>query len=213
MRNKISIRRLSVYIIGMTVLAVGLSLAAQSGLGTSALTAVAFVLGKRIGIPFADATLGMFVVFVLIEILVEKQKTARRIVKLLLQIPLSIAFTQVMGLVQRLVVLTGAGLPVRILVMLLSIVCTGVGAAMTLRADLIPNPGDGVVKALADWAGKPLGNVKNIFDILNVALAAALSVILLGRIEGVGIGTVCAMLGVGRVIALFGYIFPKRIGA
>ena len=25
--------------------------------------------------------------------------------------------------------------------------------------------------------------------------------------------TVCAMLGVGRVIALFGYIFPKRIGA
>ena len=213
MRNKISIRRLSVYIIGMTVLAVGLSLAAQSGLGTSALTAVAFVLDKRIGIPFADATLGMFVVFVLIEILVEKQKTARRIVKLLLQIPLSIAFTQVMGLVQRLVVLTGTGLPVRILVMLLSIVCTGVGAAMTLRADLIPNPGDGVVKALADWAGKPLGNVKNIFDILNVALAAALSVILLGRIEGVGIGTVCAMLGVGRVIALFGYIFPKRIGA
>ena len=210
MSRKISPGRLTEYIAGMLILAAGLTLTAQSGLGTSPLTSIAFVLGKWTQIPFSDATLIMFSVFVLVQIILEREKTPLNIGKLLLQIPLSILFTRVMGLIQKLVVLTDAGLVLRVAVLLLAIVLTGIGAAMTIRTNLIPNPGDGIVKAIAAAAGKPLGNVKNIFDICNVAAAALISFIALGRLEGVGIGSVLAMLGVGRVIACFNKLVKTR---
>lgn len=203
MKEGITAGRLTVYIVGMITLAVGLTLTAQSGLGTSPLTSIAFVLGKCIQIPFSDATLIMFSVFVLVQILLEREKTLLNIGKLLLQIPLSILFTRVMGLIQKWVVLTGAGTGLRIAVLLVAIILTGIGAAMTIQADLIPNPGDGIVKALAAAVQKPLGRVKNMFDIGNVAVAVLISFIVLGRLEGVGIGSAIAMLGVGRVIALY----------
>ncbi len=208
MKEKISVRRLTIYIVGMTILAVGLTLTAQSGLGTSPLTSIAFVLGEALHIRFSDATLIMFSLFVVVQIALEKQKTTGNIIRLLLQIPLSILFTRVMGLVQRLVSLADAGIPLRVIVLLLAIILTGIGAAMTLQANLIPNPGDGIVKALSVSAGKPLGRVKNIFDIANVGTAALLSFLLLGRLVGVGVGSVLAMLGVGRVIALFNKLCP-----
>ena len=145
----------------------------------------------------------MFSVFVLVQIVLEKEKTLLNIGKILLQIPLSILFTRVMGLIQKWVVLTDAGIGLRIVVLLVAIVLTGIGAAMTLQADLIPNPGDGIVKALAVTAGKPLGRVKNVFDIGNVLTAVLISFTVLGRLEGVGIGSAIAMLGVGRVIACY----------
>lgn len=194
-------KRVISYTVGMVLLAVGLALTAQTGLGTSPLTSIAFVLARILDRQFADTTLVMFTVFVLGEMALEKERTARRMVMLLMQIPLSIVFTRVMGLVQSMVDLSACTVAVRLLFLLLAIVLTGVGAALTLRADLIPNPGDGIVKAIATFSGKPLGTVKNVFDIVNVCLAAALSMTVLHVLVGVGIGSVLCMLGVGRVIA------------
>ena len=47
------------------------------------------------------------------------------------------------------------------------------------------------------------GTMKNIVDIVSVCTAALLSLLCMGKLEGVGIGSVMAMLGVGRVIALY----------
>lgn len=210
MKDRSTLVRWLRYAVGMTLLAVGLTLTAQSGLGTSPLTSVAFVLGECLSLRFSDATLIMFTVFVAAQIALESKRTPGKLVRLLLQLPLSLAFTRVMGLVQRWTDLSGASLSARVAVLLLAIVLTGVGAAMTLRADLVPNPGDGIVKALATRLGKPLGAVKNAFDIANVAAAAGLSWTLLGRIVGVGVGSVLCMLGVGRVIALYNRLTAKQ---
>ena len=42
----------------------------------------------------------------------------------------------------------------RILVLVLAIAATGVGAAFDIDVKLVPNPGDGIVQALADLAQK-----------------------------------------------------------
>ena len=209
MQNSLSAKRLLCYTAGMLILAIGLTLTAQSGLGTSPLTSIAFVMGKCLDIRFSDATLIMFSLFVVVQIILEKKKTPLIMGKLLLQIPLSILFTRVMGLIQRLVDLTYAALALRVLVLILAVILTGIGAALTLHTDLIPNPGDGIVKALARSVDKPLGRVKNVFDIANVSVAALISLVFLGRLEGVGIGSVIAMLGVGRVIALCNHVLKR----
>lgn len=203
MKKKISFQRLLSYTFGMMILAVGLTLTAETGLGTSPLTSIAYVLSAIFHRSFPDMTLVMFCLFVVGEIALEQTRSVQRIAALLLQIPVSLLFTRVMHLVQRMIDISQCSLPVRFLCLLAAIVLTGVGAAMTLRANLIPNPGDGIVRAIATRADKPLGTVKNVFDISNVLVAGALSLGVLHSFVGVGVGSVLAMLGVGRVIAAY----------
>lgn len=90
------------------------------------------------------------------------------------------------------------------------IILTGIGAAMSLDMRLIPNPGDGIVQALADCFIKPVGLTKNLFDLFCIGVTAAISLIFAHRLIGI-FGTVAAMLGVGRVIALFNRLFLDRM--
>ena len=48
-------------------------------------------------------------------------------------------------------------------VLIAGIVLTGIGAAMSLNMRVIPNPGDGIVQAIADFVRKPVGITKNCF--------------------------------------------------
>ena len=85
----------------------------------------------------------------------------------------------------------------------LAILFVGTGAAMTLDMRIIANPADGIVQVISDVSGLQLGLTKNIVDITCVAFTVAVSFIVARRIIGIHIGTVLAMLGTGRVIALF----------
>ena len=87
-------------------------------------------------------------------------------------------------------------------VLALAIVLTGVGVALTVNMRLVPNPGDGIVQAVAQRMGRDQGFAKNVFDLGCVAATVCLGLLLTGRIVGIGLGTLLAMVGVGRVIAL-----------
>lgn len=82
---------------------------------------------------------------------------------------------------------------------------------MSLSMQLVPNPGDGIVQALGERFNKSLGLTKNLFDCLNLCITLCISIFVAHRIVGVGIGTVIAVLGVGRVIALYHSIFGFKI--
>ena len=77
---------------------------------------------------------------------------------------------------------------------------------MSLNMRLVPNPGDGIVQAIADTIGRSVGFTKNCFDLFNIVLTTAISLLFAGHLVGVGVGTVVAVVGVGRVIALFNHI-------
>lgn len=97
------------------------------------------------------------------------------------------------------------------MLLILAIILTGVGAVLSLDMRIVPNPGDGIVQALSDFSGKNVGFVKNCFDTFNICLTITLSFVFAGHIIGIGIGTVLAVIGVGRVMALFNYLFLEKI--
>ena len=99
----------------------------------------------------------------------------------------------------------------RIAVLLISVILVGTGAALSLDMRLIANPGDGLVQAVSDRTGIDLGLSKNIVDITCVTLTCILSMTVSHRILGVGIGTLIAMLGIGRVIALVNKLLGDRL--
>ena len=80
---------------------------------------------------------------------------------------------------------------------------TGLGVVMSVDMRLVPNPGDGIVQTIADRSGKSLGLTKNLFDIGCIVFSVTLGLICRGKLIGIGIGTLVAMLGVGRAVALF----------
>ena len=81
---------------------------------------------------------------------------------------------------------------------------------MNVDTRLIPNPGDGIVQAIADRLGKKMGNVKNVFDLFCVTLTILLGVVSTGHPVGVGIGTIAAMIGVGRFIWIYNRLFQQK---
>ncbi len=97
----------------------------------------------------------------------------------------------------------------RLLVLLLALLCTGIGAAMSLNMRIVPNPGDGIVQAIADCIHRSVGFTKNCFDVLNVTITIVISLVCTGRLHGIGIGTVLAVILVGRTIAVFNH-FTKQ---
>lgn len=230
MRKKTFIRGVF-YLAGLAVLAFGITLNTKTGLGVSPPVSVAYTISEIAGLNFGSMTFLAYSVFTLLEMAVHIR--IRRIRRAegkafplgrflagdLLQIPLSLAFSGFITVFSGLLPDLAADFPGtfwgsmggRLLALLLAVVCSGIGAALSLEMRLIPNPGDGLVQSLSDMSGKTIGFVKNCFDAANIAVSLAAALLLSRRVIGIGIGTVLAMIGVGRVIALWNCLFQKRI--
>ena len=217
--------RIALYLLGMLILAVSLTLNTKLTLGVSSIISVAHCVSVLSGYSIGDTTLAWFILLIVIQIvlhLIRKAPNWKQIILFdVLQLPLSLVFTRFMNLFSDRIpvfetVYAGTfwgGIWGRLCLLVLAIVLTGVGAALTLNMRLIPNPGDGIVQAIADYFSKPMGTAKNITDICCVALSAVISLCFARKIIGIGLGTLLAALTTGRVIALFNHFFAARLQA
>lgn len=224
--------RIFIYAAGMLILAFALVLNSKTGLGVTPIISVSYAISEITGGNFGDITFWLYALFVALQIVIHMiiwrrrhrlpaGSLARQILLDILQIPLSFGFTRFMnvfsGMLPRLDTdLAGTfwgSMGGRLLVLGIAIVLTGAGAAMTLAMRLIPNPGDGIVQAVSDLSGWSVGLAKNIMDVLNISVAIVIGLIGSGRLVSVGIGTAVAVVGVGRMVALFNHFFLEKMQA
>ena len=78
----------------------------------------------------------------------------------------------------------------RLLVLVLAIILTGIGAAVTVDVNIVPNPADGLARVLGECCGKNMGFGKNLFDFSAIVISLAIGLVGAGRPVGIGIGTV-----------------------
>lgn len=195
----------------MFILAIGLTLNTKANLGVSPIISVPYSISQFTGLNFGDLTFVVYAIFVVVQIIIHiRLKNHKRIVSDILQLPLSLIFTRLLNIFSTYIP-TAQNLGIRFIVLTLAIICTGVGAAMSLSMQLVPNPGDGIVQSLAEGFNKSVGLTKNLFDCFNLCITLCISIFIAHQIVGVGIGTLIAVLGVGRVIALFHHIFEYKI--
>lgn len=196
------------YLLGFVALAFGIILNTKSDFGVTPIISVPYCISEIHHLNFGNASMVMYTVLAIVEYLLKGRNF-----KLydLLQIPLSFGLT-------RLFNVFGAELPNpatlggRIVCLILGIIFTGLGASLSMNARLVPNPGDGIIQALSDRIHKKVGICKNCFDIGCVALTAVIGLVSTGHLVGIGIGTIAAMIFVGRVIALYNALFGKKAG-
>lgn len=203
--------RILVYVVGMFILALGLTLNTKANLGVSPIISVPYSISQITGLNFGDLTFVVYAIFVVVQIIIHiRLKNHKRIASDILQLPLSLIFTRLLNIF-TVYIPTSQNLGIRFAILTFAIICTGIGAAMSLSMQIVPNPGDGIVQALAERFDKSVGITKNLFDCLNLSITLCISLFIAHQIVGVGIGTVIAVVGVGRVIALFHHIFESKI--
>lgn len=203
-----TIARWGFYLLGMVLLALGLTLNTKTGLGASAIVSVPFTVSQATGWNFGDLTLVVYCLFVVAEFVLKGKK--RQWIDVL-QIPLSIVFTRFMNLFAGAIPYKNGSLPADIALLIVAILFTGVGAAMTVAMQLIPNPGDGIVGTIAQLTGKELGFCKNCFDVGCVTISLIIGLCFGNLLLGVGLGTLISMVGVGRAIAGFNYLCKRPL--
>lgn len=192
--------RFGIYLVGMVLLALGITLNTKAGLGASAIVSVPYTVSQGTGWDFANLTLIVYCILVAAQFVIKGQN--RRLIDLL-QIVVSIVFTRFMALFQHGITYQSGFFATDLLVLALGILLTGIGAAMTVDMQLIPNPGDGIVSSLADRFGRELGLCKNCFDAFCVVCSLAIGLAFGNPLLGIGLGTVLSMLGIRRVIYFF----------
>ena len=65
------------------------------------------------------------------------------------------------------------------------------------------------MQAVSDCVGKPVGICKNVIDCGCVVFCVVLGIVTTGHIVGVGVGTILAVIGVGRIMDLYNYMFAE----
>jgi uncharacterized membrane protein YczE len=158
-------KRFFIYIVGMVILALGISLNAKTSLGVSPIISTAYCVSTITGYNFGNMTFVLYVFFVCVEIVIHLAGKRKR------------------------------------------------EAALSLNMRIVPNPGDGIVQTIADAVKKDNGFVKNCVDITCVIITCTTGLIFARKIIGIGIGTLMAMIGVGRVIAVFNKLTRKQTEA
>lgn len=208
-------RRYLIYSIGVILLAIGIVLNTKTELGVSPIISLPYVISQIWPVPFAFATFLIYAFFVGMQLLL---KGRRRQWQDLLQLPFSFIFSLLLNIFDAgyewLVAFGGwhfTALWQNLLFLLAAVVITGIGAALMVNMRLIPNPADGLAKVVGDVCGKDMGFGKNVIDLINVALTCTIGLLALGRLSGVGLGTVIAMIGVGRAIALFNHFYRDKM--
>ena len=213
------LKRYLIFLVGLFVNSLGVSLITKANLGTSPISSIPYVLS--LNFPF---TLGNFTIFFSIFLIVLQLIILRKNFKLehILQIPVSIIFGYFIDLTMILFSwVNPEAYIMKIVYLLIGCLILGVGVYMEVLADVVMLPGESFVRAIVLTWKTNFGTTKICFDVSMSVIAAVLSFVFAGRLAGVREGTVIAALLVGFIARLIGkklvflkdMIFPESVSA
>ena len=212
------LKRYILFLIGLFVNALGVSLVTKASLGTSPISSIPYVLS--LNFPF---TLGNFTIVFSILLIVLQILILRKNFKLenILQIPVSIAFGYFIDLTMYMLFwINPQSYFVKMIALLAGCLVLGFGVYLEVLADVVMLPGESFVRAIVQTWNTNFGTTKIVFDSSMAIIAGVLSFVFSGKLNGVREGTIIAALLVGFIARLLGkrlefiksYLFPEENG-
>ncbi|WP_234122054.1 YczE/YyaS/YitT family protein [Clostridium hydrogenum] len=197
-----------VYCIGMVILSFGIILNTKTGLGVSPIISIPYSISKIWKVNLGNVTAIVYILCVFGQIVLRGRKF--RIFDLL-QIPMSIVISRIINFFNDIIVINCNNLIVNLILLFIAILLTGIGVVMTVETKFVPNAADGFTQAFSAKFGIGLGLAKNIVDVSSVITTVTIGFLFAGKVVGIGIGTLVAVLGVGRAIALVKVLVKNKI--
>ena len=196
------LKRYVIFLIGLFVNSLGVSLITKASLGTSPISSIPYVLS--LSFPF---TLGNFTIFFSIFLILLQLLILRKNFKLehVLQIPVSIVFGYFIDLTMLLFAWVNPQVYImKVIYLLIGCLILGFGVYMEVLADVVMLPGESFVRAIVLTWKTNFGTTKICFDVSMSVIAAIFSFVFTGRLNGVREGTIIAALLVGFIDRVLG---------
>ena len=203
--------RIILYLVAQVIGATGVVLTIKAGLGVALGSGIPVVINTiNPNITIGTVSTIFFAVLVLFQILFLR-KDFKPID--LLQFFLALLYGRLVDLMMSaLSWLTVEAYPLRLLVLILSIVLQGIGVAIYTSTRLISMPPEGFCLALGHVSSKlDLGKARLVLDTVLLVLTVGLSLIFLKKIVAIREGSVILWLLTGPAINLFRKLISTRI--
>ena len=187
---------------------IGVLLMLQSGSGISAISSVPYAFSE----VFPKLTLGtwtyIFQGLLVITLMVLKK---RFVPSYLFCFVAGFIFGKLMDVNELWITNLPMSIPLRIVYFVVSYVILCFGIALSNRCKLPIIPTDLFPRDLAEIIKKPYARVKITFDVACLLVTACMTYFALGRILGLGIGTVVAAFTMGKGVDIAGKLIDKRM--
>ncbi len=210
------LKRYIIFLIGLFINSLGVSLITKANLGTSPISSIPYVLSLNFPLTFGEFTIAFSLALIVIQLII-----LRRNFKLehLLQIPISILFGYFIDLTMVLLFfIQPQNYLLSLVYLLIGCVILGFGVYTEVLANVAMLPGESFVRAVSSTWKTEFGSTKVAFDASLTIIAAILSLLFTHRLNGVREGTIIAALLVGFIARLFGrkmafleeHLFPAK---
>lgn len=186
----------------------GVLLMLQSGSGISAISSVPYAFSE----VFPRLSLGtwtyIFQGLLVITLMVLKK---RFVPSYLLSFVAGFLFGELMDIHELWITKLPLSIPLRIFYFVLSYIILCFGIALSNRCKLPIIPTDLFPRDLSEIINKPYSRVKITFDVTCLFVTACLTYFALGKILGLGIGTVVAAFTMGKGVAIAGSFIDNKM--
>lgn len=213
--KKNKLKRYLLFLVGLFINALGVSLVTKASLGTSPISSIPYVLSLNFPLTLGNFTIIFSILLILLQILILRKNFK---IENILQIPVSIAFGYFIDLTMYMFFwVNPQNYILKLVALLAGCIVLGFGVYIEVLADVVMLPGESFVRAIVQTMNTNFGTTKIIFDSTMTVVAGVLSVIFFGRLNGVREGTIIAALLVGFIARLFGkhlefikpHLFPE----
>lgn len=196
------LKRYIIFLVGLFVNSLGVSLITKANLGTSPISSIPYVLSLNFPLTLGNFTIIFSILLIILQLFILRKNFK---LEHLLQIPISILFGYFIDLTMLLFSFVNPTAYIaKLIYLLIGCVILGFGVYMEVLADVAMLPGESFVRAIVQTWHREFGSTKVCFDVSMAVIAATLSFILAHRLDGVREGTVIAALLVGFLARQFG---------
>ena len=194
--------------LAVVINSLGVVLMLYSGAGISAISSVPFAFSEVLPRLTLGTWTYLFQGLLVLSLMVMRKKF---VPQYLFSFVVGFVFGKLLDLHELWVNQLPTGLGWRVVYFVISYLLICFGIALSNRCKLPIVPTDLFPRELADITGAAYSRIKIIFDLSCLAVTMALTLIFLGHLDGLGIGTILAACTMGKVIGLIGKQMDKHV--
>ena len=202
-----TVLRMAMYLAGVVILALGMVVQTESGLGVASLTCFAQVIADILGTSLGSMITATYCTYIVAQALILRRQFQPRIL-------LEVFFSAVIGIFtdffMAVMPIHPEGLPAQVATMVFSLVLISFGVSLVVNMGVVPNAPDGLVQVISEKLRCRFGDVKVVFDMSHVVVALVLSWTVLHTIDAFGVTTVIAALFLGKFINVMNGLFAAK---
>ena len=205
-------KRYVIFIVGLFINSLGVSMVTKASLGTSPISSIPYVLSLKFPFTLGEFTIAFSVFLIILQLIILRKNFKWEHA---LQIPVSIVFGYFIDLCMILLShVNPRNYLSEIAYLLLGCLILGCGVYMEVLADVVMLPGESFVRAVVFTWKTEFGVTKIAFDVSMTVIAGAMAILFWGNLQGVREGTIIASLLVGFIARTLGRLLaflPEKI--